>query len=100
MAQPQPTHDSLAQPADSGTEKLREVNYPYSPGFPLLLEQLQTSVLISTYQAGKLVVLSARAGKLELAFHNFDRPMGVAIGEGQIAVGARTQIWFLKSAPE
>ena len=100
MGQEQPAGDSQVASADSGQEKLREVNYRHSPSFPALLEQLQVSVLVSTYQAGKLVVLSAHEGKLNLAFHNFDRPMGIAVGNGQMAVGARTQIWFLKSAPD
>ena len=88
--------DSIAAPAP----KLREISLRHSRNWPELLQQLQVSLLVSTYQAGKLAVIGAQQGKLQLSFHNFDRPMGVAIGQKKIAVGSRSQIWFLKSAPD
>jgi uncharacterized protein (TIGR03032 family) len=88
--------DSIAAPAP----KLREISFRHSRNWPELLQQLQVSLLVSTYQAGKLAVIGAQQGNLQLSFHNFDRPMGVAIGHNQIAVGSRSQIWFLKSAPD
>ncbi len=78
----------------------REISFQHSPNFPALLQQLAGSLLISTYQAGKVAVLSAEQGKLNLSFHNFDRPMGMAISATQLAVGSRNQIWFLQSAPD
>lgn len=87
---------SDAEPAP----KLREISFRHSRNLPELLEQLQVSLLVSTYQAGKLVVIGSRQGKLQLSFHNFDRPMGVAIGQNQTAVGSRSHIWFLKAAPD
>jgi uncharacterized protein (TIGR03032 family) len=79
---------------------LREISFQHSPNLPSLLEQLQASLLISTYQAGKVAVLAAQQGKLALSFHNFDRPMGLAISPARLAVGARSQIWFLNSTPD
>ncbi len=35
-----------------------------------------------------------------MTFHNFEQAMGLAIGSDRIAVGARSQIWLLHSAPE
>jgi uncharacterized protein (TIGR03032 family) len=78
----------------------REVRYEHSHSFPALLSQLGISLLVSTYQAGKLVVLGTWQGKLSLSFHNFERPMGLALRPGCLAVGARNQIWFLPSAPD
>jgi len=37
---------------------------------------------------------------LTLSYHNFERAMGLAVGPDRIAVGARAQIWFMRSAPE
>lgn len=81
-------------------EKLREVSFECSRHFLSILEHLQSSLLVSTYQAGKLVALAARDGKLALTFINFDRPMGVAVRNDGIAVAARDQIWFLRNAPD
>ena len=53
-----------------------------------LLGQLNASLLISTYQAGKVAVLGSDQGQLSLTFHNFDRPMGVALnGRGSTLAG-------------
>jgi hypothetical protein len=55
----------------------REVRYEYSSGFALILSGLRTSLLVSTYQAGKLVTVGVRDGRLAFSFHNFERAMGV-----------------------
>ncbi len=77
--------------------KYREVRFEYNPTFPSILEHLKASLFVSTYQAGKLAVVSSRQGKLELAFHNFEQAMGVAVHHERIAVGTRTEIAFLQS---
>jgi uncharacterized protein (TIGR03032 family) len=67
------------------------------------LRHLNASVLVSTYQAGKLAVISPHAApsdKLSLSFSNFDQPMGLAVAPDRLAVGTRRQIWFHKSAHE
>jgi len=78
----------------------REVRYEHSRNIAPLLSRLQASLLVSTYQAGKLVVVGARQDTLSLAFHNFERPMGVAAKPGSIAVAGRNQVWFLRNKPD
>jgi protein O-GlcNAc transferase len=78
----------------------REVRYEYSPGFPEILQQLGASLLVSTYQAGKLVAIGVQDGRLTFAFHDFERVMGVAASPGRLAVGTRRQICFLRPAHE
>jgi uncharacterized protein (TIGR03032 family) len=87
-----------AAPQDGSS--FREVAYEFSKNFPAILERIGASLLVSTYQAGKLVVLGVSGGRLVLSFHSFDRAMGVAVGADRIAVGARTVIWFLRAAPQ
>ena len=62
---------------------MREVRHEYSPGFPAILAGLGTSLLVSTYQAGKVVAVGVREGELTLSFHNFERAMGVAVRPGR-----------------
>lgn len=85
-------------PGDGSTE--REINYRHSDAFFPILDQLNVSLLVSTYQAGKLIVLGTHAGQPALSFHNFDQPMGIAVRDDRLAVGAKRQVWFLNSAPE
>ena len=66
---------------------------------PPLLGQLGVSLLVSTYQAGKVVAVGVAQGELTLSFHNFERAMGLAVTPDGIAVGARAQVWFLHGAP-
>jgi uncharacterized protein (TIGR03032 family) len=79
---------------------VREVNYEHSLNLAPLLEHLRVTLLISTYQAGKLVVVSAREGKPDFSFHSFERSMGVAVRPDRLAVGARAEIWLMRSAPD
>ncbi len=77
---------------------VREVQYTASGNLASILEQLNISLLVSTYQAGKLVSVGAHGGQLRFSFHSFGQVMGVAVGKDRIAVGAQRQIHFLKSA--
>jgi uncharacterized protein (TIGR03032 family) len=78
----------------------REVRHEYSREFPVLLSQLNASLLVSTYQAGKVVAVGVVDHELTLSYHNFERAMGLAVKSDRIAVGARAQVWFLRSAPD
>jgi len=87
---------SSTNPSDA----TREVQFEHSRDFVDILKQTGISLLVSTYQAGKLVVLGTDASGLSLAFHNFDKAMGIAVHPRQIALGAATQIWLLRSSPK
>src|SRR5262245_51197696 len=80
-------------PAADAAPAEREIRYEHSRNWPALLEHLGASLLVSTYQAGKLFVVGARRGELALSFHNFEQAMGIAVRRDRIAVGTRNQIW-------
>ena len=86
------------RPSHSATDQ-REVGYEHSLNLGELLEGLNASLLISTYQAGKLVAIGSHERQPTLSFHNFDRPMGMAIDRqaNKMAVAARTKVWFLRN---
>lgn len=77
----------------------REVKYEVTRGWTKLLERLGCTLLVSTYQAGKLVAIRGAGGQLGLSFHNFDQAMGIVAGPDEIIVGGRGVIWTLKAAP-
>src|SRR5207302_6561544 len=76
-------------------------HYVHTHGLPGLLEELGASLFISTYQAGKLVVVRAAAhGRLSTLLRNFEQAMGLAVDPRCLAVGTRTMVWFLRNAPD
>ena len=81
-------------------ENIREVKYIARGDFGEIVQSLQTALLITTRQAGKLIAVSAVDGKLRFSFHNFDRPMGIALSSTQLAVASRHQVWLLRNAAD
>lgn len=79
------------------TEKLREIRYEYSNNLVSLLHSLQLCLSFSTYQAGKLGLVTVKEGSLQIGFHNFERAMGVAINRTQMAVGGKDWVYFLRN---
>jgi uncharacterized protein (TIGR03032 family) len=80
--------------------EFRDIRCSHSENLPELLTRLRLSVLISTYQTGHLVAVSARLGRLTLRFHQFDRAMGIAVKAGTIAVCTRKEVWFAREASD
>lgn len=85
MSEPEPT-----------SEPLRSV---HTTSFPELLAQLGASLLVTTYQAGKLVVLREDAGVLNTHFRNLNKPMGLARDGGKLAIGCSLDIWEFHNVP-
>jgi hypothetical protein len=78
--------DAAATPPEwTGTPATREVRHEYTRTLPALLSQLGVSLLVSTYQAGKVVAVGAHQGELTLSYHNFERAMGLAVKPDAIA---------------
>ena len=91
----------MVEPANGASSddrtKLREVSYEYSNNLGDILQHLGVSLFFSTYQAGKLGVVTLKNNALDIAFHNFERAMGLAIATGRMAVGGRDWVYFLKN---
>ena len=85
------------RPDDSVIEKRLEVNYQYTPVLTDILTHLNASILISTYQAGKVLVIGVYEQRLQVSFLDFDQPMGIAVGTDRIAIGTKSEIRFLKA---
>ncbi|MDJ0511003.1 MAG: TIGR03032 family protein [Crocosphaera sp.] len=81
----------------STLEPLRSV---HTTSFTSLLNQLRISLIISTYQAGKVVLIRTDGEILNTHFRLFSKPMGLATnGISSLAVGTETQIWELHNLP-
>lgn len=91
MSQAASTHG--AKTADTAE---RTFGYTCADEVVEILDRLGASLLISTYQAGRVVAVSARDGKPDVSLHSFDHAMGIAAARERIAVGSQSQIWLLE----
>ena len=73
--------------------------YVYSDGLGELLEQLDISLLVSTYQAGKLCTFRSRDGRIKMLPRTFKKAMGIAANRERMAIATQQQIWFLENEP-
>lgn len=73
----------------------------YTPSLPELLRKLKCSILISTYQAGKVVCISGvNDARLSQLPRTFAKPMGVAVDGARMAIACRNEIITLENSPE
>jgi uncharacterized protein (TIGR03032 family) len=97
MSEPVPNSENST---DVPSTTARAVDFEHSRELGAFLEQLGVTLLVSTYQAGKLVAASGVDGQLQLTFHNFESPMGLAANGKRVWVGCKTQVWELTNAPQ
>ena len=71
----------------------------HTSNFPEVLTQLNASVFVTTYQAGKLVILRNDGGVLNTHFRSLNKPMGLARDGGKLAIGCSVDIWEFHNVP-
>lgn len=71
----------------------------HTRNFPELLEHLNSSLAVSTYQAGKLILLRADGDSINTHFRTFNRPMGMAADSDRLALGAFMEIAEFRNMP-
>lgn len=78
-------------------EPLRSV---HTTNLPVILRELGLSLVISTYQAGKVVLARADGEVLNTHFRVLQKPMGLAVdAAGRMAIGTSCHIWDLRNIP-
>ena len=78
------------QPNASAGER---ITYSFTPAVAERLESAGATLAVTTYQAGRLLLLRAHDGRLNLLMRQFEKPMGLAVQDGRLALGTRRQIW-------
>lgn len=71
----------------------------HTSNFPQILNYFGISLVVSTYQAGKLIALRADENVINTHFRVFNKPMGLAGDASRLAIGTTSQIWELKNVP-
>ena len=90
-----PAPAPTADPGSRGSP-LRSV---HTESFPQILAQLGISLLVSTYQSGRVFVLRAAGPTLNTHFRAFRSPMGIAVGAASLAIGTERHVWIYRNVP-
>ncbi len=72
----------------------------FTGDLPALFAQLGISLLVSTYQSGRLIAVRADGGSLNTHFRAFSSPMGIAVGPRYLALGTQRHVWEYRNQPE
>ncbi len=81
----------LAQASPQGTSS-QPLWSRHTANFPALLEQLGISLFVTTYQAGKFVILRGDGERVNTHFRDLPRPMGLAADRTRLAVGTGQEV--------
>ncbi len=75
----------------------------YTTGLSQIFAQLGISLVVSTYQAGKVILVRHDPGAasnghgptstLNTHFRTFDKPMGIAVQGNKLAIGGQKTVW-------
>src|SRR5580765_5606695 len=71
----------------------------HTNSLPQLLRQGGFTFLVSTYQAGKLIIVRADGDTANTHFRNFDTPMGMAFERGRLAIGTKLHVSEFHNQP-
>jgi uncharacterized protein (TIGR03032 family) len=72
----------------------------HSPNLPELLIRLNCSLAISTYQAGKVIFISAKNPQQLIQLpRSFKKPMGIGLAQNRIAIATRDEVVILSNVP-
>jgi uncharacterized protein (TIGR03032 family) len=91
-----PAAAPMPGPDGAVREPLRSI---HTTSFPQLLRELGLALFVSTYQAGKLVILRASSELLNTHFRSFNKPMGLALHGQRLAIGTATEIRDFHNLP-
>ena len=77
----------------------------HTQNLPALLRGLNCSLVVTTYQAGRVIIVRAEqpadggAPVLNTHFRLFDRPMGASEKDGRLAIGGTNTVWEYRDVP-
>lgn len=89
MAFPQPVNDASAT----------RIECQSSESFTQWLSELCGSLVVTTYQAGKLALLGWRGSQPSLLMRQFTKPMGLAVNADRLALATQHEITLFANAP-
>lgn len=89
-----PAPPTSPAPLNPARDPLRSV---YTSNLAGVFDQLGISLVVSTYQAGKLILVRHDGGAINTHFRTFDKPMGIAADASRLALGSGRSVWTLRN---
>ena len=86
-------------PAGSPSSSPAPLRSVHTDNLPALLGELGVSLLVTTYQAGKLVIVRPDGEHINTHFRDFQAPMGLALTGDRLALGTTWQICEFHNVP-
>jgi uncharacterized protein (TIGR03032 family) len=71
----------------------------YTNTLPAILDQLGIALAVSTFQAGKVILVRNDNGVINTHFRSFARPMGIAAADSRLCIGGTNTIWTYRNMP-
>ena len=81
------------------SEQAVDLHSVHTSNLPELFEQLQISLIVSTYQAGKAIVVRNDNGTLNTHFRTFAKPMGIVADQDRLTIGGANTVWDYRNMP-
>jgi uncharacterized protein (TIGR03032 family) len=75
-------------------------HYVQTESFAALLRQMGSALVVTTYQANKLLVVRPAGAGLSILVRTFERPMGLALNGRRLALGTSNAVWTFVNAPD
>jgi len=69
----------------------------YTSNLPGILAHYGISLAVSTYQAGKVILVRADNGGINTHFRDFNKPMGIAGDGNRLTVGGVNTVWTYRN---
>lgn len=71
----------------------------HTTNLPALLQHHRISLFITTYQAGKVIIVRVDEGKINTHFRDIDKPMGMYVDQNRLIIGAKNEVLEYRNMP-
>jgi len=94
-------NDAASPKSDADPPKAPEVAFAsvFTSNLPPILRELHSSLLVTTYQTGKLILARPDGASLNTHFVDFKKPMGLAADADRLFVGTESGIREYRNVP-
>lgn len=76
----------MAKEKDNSKTK-QDIDFTYSVNIVEFLKQIKSTILMTTYQSGKIMIMGQQDNKFDIRYKEFPRPMGMYAKNGKIWAG-------------
>jgi uncharacterized protein (TIGR03032 family) len=93
--------DSSAAPEAGAEPKAAQLRSVYTSTLAEILQQTGISLAVSTYQAGKVILIrhDPDTNSVNTHFRSFLKPMGIAGDRARLTIGGTNTVWYYRNMP-